>query len=82
MLRLKTRLNIRSRVVARCEKHLRYNPEKDGRGGIRGACSRCEYLYAIYATQQVMLNAARDFQQMTQTFEQIKPKVARAMVAQ
>ncbi len=80
MLRLKTRLNIRSRVEAKCDKHIRYNPEKDGRGGIKGACSRCEFLYAIFATQQTMLNAARDFQQMTQTFEKVQPRTVKKPV--
>jgi hypothetical protein len=78
LLRLRTRLRMNSRVAIKCEKHPRYNPEKEGRGGIRGNCSRCEFLYAVFITQQQMLNAARDFQQMTQTYEQIKPRTKRA----
>lgn len=75
MLRLRTKLTIRSRVVAKCERHTRYNPEIDGRAGIKGECARCIFLYTIYNTQQTMLNAARDFSNMTSSYEQIKPRM-------
>jgi hypothetical protein len=71
MLRLRTRLKLNSRVVIKCERHPRYNPEKKGRVGIKGACTRCEFLYAVFVAQQQLLNAARDFQQMTQAYEQL-----------
>jgi hypothetical protein len=79
MLNIRTRLKMNSRVKIHCDKHTRYNPEKEGRGGVKGACARCEFMYAVYATQQTMLNAARDFQQMTQLYEQIKPRVVKTI---
>jgi hypothetical protein len=43
LLRIRTR-----RFAARCSRHKRYNPAVDGRGGIKGACSRCSLLADIY----------------------------------
>jgi hypothetical protein len=75
LLRLKTKIKINSRVEAKCDRHIRYNPEKDGRGGIKAGCTRCEYLYAIFNTWQTFQNAMRDYQQMTAQFEKVKPRV-------
>jgi hypothetical protein len=41
-------LNFRLRLYARCAKHPRYNPEKDGQGGIKGGCADCSQLLKIY----------------------------------
>jgi hypothetical protein len=35
------RLKISERVKAKRDRHPRYNPEVDGRGGIKGGCSTC-----------------------------------------
>lgn len=50
-------MKIRARkFVGRCSKHKGYNPAVDGRGGIRGACKRCELLADIWETS-LKLNA-------------------------
>jgi hypothetical protein len=77
LLKLKTKVKVNSRVEIKCDKHPRYNPEKDGRGGIRGACTRCEFLFAIFNTQQTFLNALRDYQQMTATYEKVMPRTVK-----
>lgn len=74
MLKLRTRIKINSRVEIKCEKHVRYNPEKDGRDGIKGACARCLFLYQIFNTWQQLRNAAADYEQLTQPYEKIKPR--------
>jgi hypothetical protein len=75
MLRLNTKLTIKSRIAIKCDKHPRYNPEKEGRDGVRGGCARCFYLHAVYNTRQSMVNAVKDYQQMTQECELVKPRV-------
>ena len=37
MLQFTYKLKITERVKGKCSRHPRYNPEKDGRAGIRGA---------------------------------------------
>ena len=39
MLQFTYKLKLTERVKAKCCRHPRYNPEKDGRAGIRGGCS-------------------------------------------
>jgi hypothetical protein len=42
-------VKLRSRKFeGRCGKHKGYNPAVDGRGGIRGACARCQLLCDIW----------------------------------
>ncbi len=41
MLQFSYRLRVAERVKAKCERHPPYNPECDGRGGIKGGCSTC-----------------------------------------
>ena len=36
MFKLSYKLTVRERVQGKCDRHPRYNPEKDGRAGIKG----------------------------------------------
>lgn len=74
MLRLKTKINFRSRVAIKCERHTRYNPEKDGKGGIVASCLRCYHLFQIFNTWQILQNSLRDYQQLTASYELVKPR--------
>jgi hypothetical protein len=52
MLQFTYKLKLTERVKAKCSRHPRYNPEKDGRAGIRGGCSTC---FSLYDLQQARL---------------------------
>lgn len=55
-------MKIRSRKFnGRCAKHKSYNPAVDGRGGIRGACPRCELLADIWETSLKLNGLIRKF---------------------
>lgn len=41
MFQFSYKLRIAERVKATCERHPRYNPERDGREGIKGGCATC-----------------------------------------
>jgi len=41
MFQFTYKLKVAERVKGKCEPHPRYNPECDGRGGIKGGCSAC-----------------------------------------
>ena len=41
MIRFTYKARLNERVSAKCIRHPRYNPQKDGRGGIHGGCSGC-----------------------------------------
>jgi hypothetical protein len=41
MFQFSYKLKVSERVKAKCERHPRYNPERDGRGGIKEGCSTC-----------------------------------------
>ena len=57
MFKLTYKLNVRERVEGKCERHPRYNPEKDGRAGIKGGCSTCYSLLDLH-TARLKLDAA------------------------
>ena len=48
MLQFTYNLKLTERVKAKCSRHPRYNPVKDGRAGIRGGCSTCFSLYDLH----------------------------------
>ncbi len=57
MLKFTYRQTIRERVTAKCDRHPRYNPESDGRGGIKGGCKGSYDLYDLHQAR-VKLDAA------------------------
>jgi len=61
MLQFTYKLKINERVKGKCSRHTRYNPEKDGRAGIRGACSCCFSLYDLYQARLALDVAHREF---------------------
>jgi hypothetical protein len=61
MLQFTYKLKISERVKGKCSRHPRYNPEKDGRAGIRGACSCCFSLYDLYQARINLDAAQREF---------------------
>jgi len=61
MLKFRYRLKVNENVAAKCPKHLRYNPEIDGQGGIRGACSTCFDIYELHQARLKLEAAAREF---------------------
>jgi len=56
-------LNYRVKLYARCAKHPRYNPEKDGQGGIKGACAECSHLLKLYEAAFHLKCSERIFRQ-------------------
>lgn len=61
MLQFTYKLKVTDRVKGKCSRHPRYNPEKDGRAGIRGACSCCFSLYDLYQARVALDAAQREF---------------------
>ena len=45
----------------KCSKHSGFDPYSDGRGAIRGGCTRCEALMEIYELHQKMMGLMRQF---------------------
>jgi hypothetical protein len=55
-------LKIRSRKFdGRCARHKGYNPAVDGRGGIKGACTRCTLLCEIWESSLKLNQLIRKF---------------------
>jgi len=61
MLQFTYRLTVRERVKAKCSRHPRYNPEKDGRAGIKGGCSTCFVLLDLHDARHKLDTAVREF---------------------
>jgi hypothetical protein len=61
MLQFTYKLKINERVKGKCSRHPRYNPDKDGRAGIRGGCSCCFSLYDLYQARMALDAAQREF---------------------
>jgi hypothetical protein len=61
VLQFTYKLKLSERVKAKCSHHPRYNPEKDGRAGIRGGCSTCFSLYDLHQARVALDVAQREF---------------------
>ena len=61
MFQFSYKLTIAERVKTKCERHPRYNPERDGRGGIKGGCTTCFSLYDLHQARLTLDSAHRDF---------------------
>ena len=61
MFQFTYKLKIAERIKAKCERHPRYNPERDGRGGIRGGCSACFSLFDLHQARLSLDAAHREF---------------------
>jgi hypothetical protein len=45
----------------KCSRHPMFDPEADGIGAIKGGCSRCQDLQAIFESHQITLRLMRTF---------------------
>ncbi len=61
MLKFTYKQTIREWVTAKCDRHPRYNPEKDGRGGIKGGCKGCYGLYDLHQARLKLDAAIHEF---------------------
>ena len=61
MFQFTYKLKVAERVKGKSERHPRYNPERDGRGGIKGGCSACFSLYDLQQARLTLDVAYRDF---------------------
>jgi hypothetical protein len=61
MLQFTYKLKLTERIKSKCSRHPRYNPEKDGRAGIRGGCSTCFSLYDLHQTRLTLDAAQHEF---------------------
>ena len=57
MFQFHYKLKVAERVKAKCVRHPRYNPEREGRGGIKGGCSTCFSLFDLHQAR-LSLDAA------------------------
>jgi hypothetical protein len=49
-------------VKAKCNRHPRYNPEREGRGGIKGGCSTCFSLFDLHQARQCDVRGQADYE--------------------
>ena len=61
MFQFSYKLKVAERVKAKCERHPRYNPEREGRGGIKGGCSTCFSLFDLHQARLSLDAAHREF---------------------
>ena len=73
MFRFTYKLKITERIKAKCERHPRYNPERDGRGGIRGGCSACFSLFDLHQARLSLDAAHREFRRKRYPMDESAP---------
>jgi hypothetical protein len=61
MLKFRMKLKLNDGVQAKCKKHPKYNPEKEG-SNIKGGCSTCLQLWDLYRSKLELERAVRIFQ--------------------
>ena len=64
MLKFSYKLKVSERLTAKCSRHPRYNPEREGRGGIKGGCSGCFALFDLYQSRLALEAAVQKFQRL------------------
>lgn len=58
-------LTLKIDVRAKCERHPGYDPAKEGQGGIRAGCRRCEALLEVYlSTYDALRNVETEAAQL------------------
>ena len=83
MLKFTYKQTIRERVTAKCMKHPRYNPEKEGRNGIKGGCSTCYGLHDLHQSRLQLDAAIRHFQRLAGPWSRpSKPRVPKPPTTQ
>lgn len=56
-------LHVNLKKTLTCPRHRGYNPSKDGRAGIKGACTYCERILEIYdrvVSLETVIEGARE----------------------
>jgi hypothetical protein len=61
MFQFTYKLKVAERIKGKCNRHPCYNPERDGRGGIKGGCSACFCLYDLQQASRALDAAHREF---------------------
>ena len=61
MFQFTYKLKVVERVKAKCARHPRYNPEREGGGGIKGGCSTCFSLLGLHQARLSLDAAHREF---------------------
>jgi hypothetical protein len=72
MFQFTYRLKVSERVKAKCNRHPRYNPERDGRGGIKGGCSTCFSLFDLHHARLSLDLAHREFLKRAMPWAQVR----------
>lgn len=67
-------LKIKIKWTSHCMKHPKYNPEKQGSGGIRGGCMSCEALLKVY-------ESSLSFKKMMKVCEGTEPTESQSSLA-
>ena len=78
MFQFTYKLKVAERVKAKCDRHPRYNPERDGRGGIKGGCSTCFSLYDLHHARLTLDSAHREFLKKTLPWTRIRQPRAKS----
>ena len=73
MFQFNYKLKVSKRVKAKCDRHPRYNPERDGRGGIKGGCSTCFSLFDLHQARLMLDSAHREFLRRVVPWTRIRP---------
>ncbi len=77
MFQFTYRLKVAERVKAKCDRHPRYNPQRDGRGSIKGGCSTCFTLLDLHHARLTLEAAHRDFIRKAAPWTQVRLKRAK-----
>lgn len=78
MIKLRLDLKLKSRLQLRCDKHPRYNPERDGIKGYKAQCKTCEQVSNLFLLWQRVRNTVAEYEVATKPFETCKPAMRRA----
>ena len=72
MYRFSFKLKISERGSAKCSRHPHYNPEKDGRGAIKGGCTACYALFDLYQSRLALEAAVHKFQRLAAPWARVR----------
>ena len=63
MFQFNYKLKVSERVKAKCDRHPRYNSEREVRGGVNGGCSTCFSFFDLHQARLSLDAAYREFRE-------------------
>lgn len=75
LFKLRYKEKINEAVTAKCPRHPRFDPEQDGRAGLKDRCSTCYELLALHQSRLDLDLAIREFRRRAAPWQNTRTQI-------